>query len=57
MTINTLPVFACCMTFLVNAQEFSFIMSFEDAAGNRDTLVFGYDERATDSVDIGFDEL
>lgn len=40
-----------------SAQEFVFSMYFEDAAGNRDTLVLGYDINATDSIDDTFGEI
>src|SRR5690554_936883 len=36
--------------------EFEFELYFEDAAGNKDTITLGYDENATDSVDIAFGE-
>jgi hypothetical protein len=39
------------------AQTFSFEMYFEDAAGGKDTLVFGYDAAATDSIDVLFQEI
>lgn len=38
------------------SQEFVFPMYFEDAIGNRDTLFFGYDISATDSIDEIFGE-
>lgn len=41
----------------VFSQEFSFEMYFEDAKGNKDTLIFGYDETATDTVDAQFGEV
>jgi hypothetical protein len=37
-------------------QEFTFHMIFSDAVGNSDTLYFGYDPIATDSVDAEFNE-
>lgn len=37
-------------------QEFSFQMFLEDATGQKDTLVFGYDADATDSIDASFGE-
>ena len=37
-------------------QEFSFQMFLEDATGQKDTLVFGYDATATDSIDASFGE-
>ncbi len=39
-----------------NAQEFSFPLYFEDALGNRDTLILGYDPMATDTIDEAFGE-
>ena len=39
------------------SQEFSFSMYFEDAKSHRDTLVFGYDLIATDSIDSYFHEI
>ena len=41
----------------IYAQEFSFQMRFEDAIGNVDTLILGYDINATDSVDPEFGEV
>ncbi|MCF8308503.1 MAG: T9SS type A sorting domain-containing protein [Bacteroidales bacterium] len=38
------------------SQEFSFTMYFEDASGQHDTLTFGYDAEATDSIDASFGE-
>jgi len=40
----------------VKAQEFEFLIFFEDNAGNRDSLRFGYDKSATDSIDEQFGE-
>lgn len=37
--------------------EFEFELYFEDAAGNKDTLIIGYDENATDSIDTSFGEI
>ncbi len=37
-------------------QEFNFHMIFSDAVGNSDTLYFGYDPTASDSVDTAFNE-
>jgi hypothetical protein len=42
---------------LVKAQEFYFVLNFEDNAGNRDYLWFGYDKSATDSIDEQFQEI
>jgi hypothetical protein len=38
------------------AQEFSFKMYFEDAAGNRDSILLGYDVNGTNAVDPSFGE-
>lgn len=38
------------------AQSFSFELYFEDANGAKDTLEFGYDPTATDSIDPIFQE-
>jgi hypothetical protein len=38
-------------------QEFSFPLYFEDSLGYKDTLIFGYDANATDSIDAVFDEI
>ena len=37
-------------------QEFSFSMYFEDAVGNKDTLVLGYDPAATEGLNLQFGE-
>lgn len=37
--------------------EFEFQLYFEDAAGKKDTLILGYDENATDSIDTSFGEI
>ena len=39
------------------AQSFSFELYFEDANGAKDTLEFGYDPSATDSIDPIFQEI
>ena len=39
------------------AQQFSFNLYVEDALGNRDSLVLGYDPLATDSIDAAFGEV
>jgi hypothetical protein len=43
--------------FVSSQEEFSFELYFEDALGNKDTLVLGYDPLATDSVDVAFGEV
>lgn len=54
----------CLVVFLIQliaievySQEFSFPLYFEDATGNRDTLILGYDPNATDSIDPEFGEI
>lgn len=42
---------------LATAQEFSFQMFFEDAAGNKDTLTIGYDPNGTDTIDAQLGEV
>ncbi len=38
-------------------EQFSFTMYIEDAAGNQDSLIIGYDSLATDSIDVAFGEV
>ncbi len=38
-------------------EEFSFQLFFEDSMGNRDTIIIGYDELATDSIDTILGEV
>lgn len=52
-----LLVFVVVASFCSFAQEFSFELYFEDAIGNRDTIVLGFDENATDSIDTAFGEV
>jgi hypothetical protein len=49
-----LALIICQDTF---GQAFSFPIVFEDAIGNKDTLVLGYDVNATDSIDEAFGEI
>lgn len=42
---------------LCYSQEFTFQMKFVDAAGNKDSLVMGYDPAGTDSLDPSFSEV
>lgn len=43
---------------MIQAQEeFSFELYFEDGLGNKDTLLLGYDQNATDSIDVAFGEV
>lgn len=41
----------------LKAQEFSFKLFIEDAIGNTDSVVFGYDVNATDTIDMDFGEI
>lgn len=47
---------ALALLHISYSQEFSFTMYFEDASGQHDTLTFGYDAEATDSIDASFGE-
>lgn len=46
-----------CPLVLFAQEEFSFELYFEDALGNKDTLILGYDPNATDSIDTAFGEV
>lgn len=50
-------ILICLVSKLSFSQTFSFEMYFEDAAGHKDTLTFGYDATATDSIDGAFQEV
>jgi hypothetical protein len=54
--MKQLIFFLFFLPMITSAQEFSFELYFEDALGNRDTLVLGYDPLATDSIDVAFGE-
>ena len=54
---NYLTILIITFPIILFGQEFSFPMYFEDAKGNRDTMVLGYDENATDSIDTEFEEV
>lgn len=41
----------------LTAQEFSFEIIFEDSAGNKDSIIIGYDEAATFGIDSSFGEI
>ncbi len=43
--------------FAQQTPEFSFELYFEDAAGNKDTVIIGYDEQATNGIDSNFGEI
>lgn len=49
-------ILICLVSKLTFSQTFSFEMYFEDATGQKDTLTFGYDASATDSIDAAFQE-
>lgn len=38
-------------------EEFSFQLYLEDNIGNRDTVIIGYDELSSDSIDLSFEEI
>lgn len=48
---------AFCLTNLLFGQTFSFQMNFEDAVGNKDSLIIGYDLSASDTIDASFGEV
>ena len=50
-------ILICLASKLSFSQTFSFEMYFEDATGQKDTLTFGYDATATDSIDASFQEV
>ncbi len=41
----------------VNGQQFEFTLHFEDAMGNKDSVILGYDDLATHNVDTMFGEM
>jgi hypothetical protein len=52
-----LIIMTLCLIDTANSQEFSFQMFFSDAIGNKDTITFGYDSSATDTIDAVFGEV
>ncbi len=47
----------CLCTFTISySQQFKFSIAFEDAMGNSDTLVIGYDSESTTGIDHAFGE-
>ncbi len=44
------------LSYLSSAQEFSVELFFQDAAGNQDSVILGYDNSATDGIDSAFGE-
>lgn len=59
MTRNTLLSFSflLCTTSLFAQEEFSFELFLEDASGNNDTLVLGYDLNGSTGIDPAFNEV
>jgi hypothetical protein len=51
-----LVISAIGLMTISNAQQFSFQMKFIDIVGNRDSLTLGYDNTATDTLDLAFGE-
>jgi hypothetical protein len=49
-------IFALCQVSACYAQQFEFPIFFVDAAGNKDTLLLGYDPNATDEIDNAWGE-
>jgi hypothetical protein len=45
------------MSLFATAQEFSFPLYVEDAIGNKDTIILGYDENGTQGEDLNFGEV
>lgn len=52
-----LLIFFLLPVYLTAQEEFSFQIFFEDALGNRDTVILGYDPNATDVIDVTFGEV
>jgi hypothetical protein len=49
-------IFAIGQLTICKAQQFAFQMKFVDAIGNIDSLILGYDQIATDTLDVAFGE-
>lgn len=49
--------FLLCTSTFFTQEEFSFELYFEDAMGNKDTLVLGYDPYGTTEIDPAFNEV
>ncbi|WP_156169010.1 T9SS type A sorting domain-containing protein [Kordia jejudonensis] len=54
---NTLFLLFLCLSYISSAQEFSVELFFQDAAGNQDSVILGYDDNATDDIDAAFNEV
>jgi len=46
-----------CIFHISFGQEFSIELFFEDAMGNQDSVILGYDVTATDGIDAAFNEI
>jgi hypothetical protein len=57
MKIYCALIFLTLVSLIVRGQEYSFPLYFEDSAGNRDTLFFGFDKNATKGVDESMGEV
>lgn len=56
--MKRLPLFLLlCICTTISAQQFAFTIHFQDAAGNRDSIVLGYDANATSGIDTLWDEI
>jgi len=51
-----LPLISLLFFSSLFGQQFSFQINFEDAAGNKDSLILGYDQQGTDTLDAIFNE-
>jgi hypothetical protein len=49
-------LFIISNTYFSFCQEFNLPLYFEDALGNKDTIVFGFDSQATTGIDLSFGE-
>lgn len=57
MKTYCLFIFVTFFSLVGKSQEYSFPFYFEDSAGNRDTLYFGFDQAASFGIDEKFGEL
>ncbi len=53
----TVVLFLSLFAFVCQGQEYSFSLYFEDSAGNRDTLVFGFNKSASIGIDSALGEV
>jgi hypothetical protein len=52
-----ITILALFSVVLVQAQQFTFDVYFEDAVGNRDTITLGYDATASDTINAQYGEI